>query len=136
VRATGGTAERGSGVIGTTFGVGVFLVLLMFSAHLLLNLWVTSTVEATAHDAALDVALSGALPGRRRAVEDAAIARARASLGRYADRVDLEFEPAGPHRVALRVRAPEVRLLPPIAADVFRLGGLDRRIVVEDEAPR
>jgi hypothetical protein len=123
-------------VLGTTFGVGVFLVLLMFSAHLLLNLWVTSTLEATAHDAALDVALSGAPPGRRRAVEDAALARARASLGRYADRVAFDFEPAGPHEVVLRVRAPEVRLLPPVAADVFGLGGLDRRIVVEDEAPR
>jgi hypothetical protein len=101
-----------------------------------LNLWVTSTVDAAAHDAALDVALSGAPAGRRRSVENAAISRARASLGRYADRVRFEFEPAGPHQVALRVRAPEVRLLPPIAADVFGLGGLDRRIVVEDEEPR
>src|SRR5690349_21083982 len=82
--------EAGSGVLGTTFGVGVFLVLLMFAAHLLLNLWVTSTVEAAAHDAALDVALSGATGAERRAAEARALERARASLGRFADQVRFE----------------------------------------------
>ena len=123
-------------MLGTTFGVGVFLVLLMFAAHLLLNLWVTSTVEATAHDAALDVALSGATGSARRTAEVQAIDRARASLGRFAAEVRFEFEPAGPHQVALHVTAPELHLLPPVAAAVFDLGGLDRRIVIDSEEAR
>jgi hypothetical protein len=136
VAAPGIRSDAGSGVLGTTFGVGVFLVLLMFAAHLLLNLWITSTVEAAAHDAALDVALSGATGPARQAAEDRALDGARASLGRYGDRVRFEFVPAGPHEVALHVTAPEVRLLPPVAAAVFGLGGLDRRIVVDSEDAR
>ena len=134
--SAGARDEAGSGVLGTTFGVGVFLVLLLFAAHLLLNLWVTSTVEAAAHDAALDVALSGATGSERRMAEARALERARASLGRFAARVHLEFEPAGPNQVALHVTAPELRLLPPVAAAVFDLGGFDRRIVLDSEDAR
>jgi len=123
-------------VLGTTLGVAVFLVLLMFAAHLLLNLWVTSTVEAAAHDAALDVALSGVTGSERRTAEARALERARASLGRFAAQVRFEFEPAGPNQIALHVTAPELHLLPPVAAAVFDLGGLDRRIVIDSEDPR
>ena len=56
--ATGGRRdERGSGTLSTVFGVGVFLILLMFCAHLLLNLWLMSSVDAVAH-AALFAALT------------------------------------------------------------------------------
>jgi hypothetical protein len=58
------------------------------------------------------------------------------SLGRFAERVHLEFEPAGPNQVALHVTAPELRLLPPVAAAVFDLGGFDRRIVLDSEDAR
>jgi hypothetical protein len=136
MRIRSAPSEAGSGVLGTTFGVAVVVTLLMFAAHVLLGLWITSTVTAAAHDAALDVALSGATGARRAELEQHAIARARQSLGRYGARVRLEFEPTGPDEVVLHVTAPEVRLLPPPAARAVGLGGLDRRIVVQTEDPR
>ena len=45
-------AERGAGAIGSLVGVSVFLVLLLFAVHLVLNLYGTSVVTAAAFDAA------------------------------------------------------------------------------------
>lgn len=45
-------AEAGSGVLGTLVGVTVFLTLLLFAVHLVLNLYGTSVVTAAAFDAA------------------------------------------------------------------------------------
>lgn len=45
-------AEAGSGVIGTLVGVTVFLTLLLFAVHLVLNLYGSSIVTAAAFDAA------------------------------------------------------------------------------------
>ncbi|MGI8758098.1 MAG: hypothetical protein ACR2K0_02200 [Acidimicrobiales bacterium] len=44
--------EAGSGVVGTLVGVTVFLVLLLFAVHLVLNLYGSSIVTAAAFDAA------------------------------------------------------------------------------------
>ena len=126
--------ERGSGALSSIFGVGVFLLLLMFCSHVLLNLWLTSSVDAVAHDAAVDVATSGADDARLADVEARAVDRARAALGRYGDRVTLTFEPAAPDRVVLHVTAPEIGLLPPVVADLAGSNGLDRRIVVRRES--
>ena len=69
-RVPGRFGERGSGVLSTTFGVTVFVALLMFAAHVLLNLWVISSVDAVAFDAATDVATSGTSGAARAAAED------------------------------------------------------------------
>ena len=45
-------AEAGTGLIGSIVGVTVFLVLLLFAVHLVLNLYGTSLVTAAAFDAA------------------------------------------------------------------------------------
>lgn len=45
-------AEAGSGVVGTLVGVSVFLALLLFAVHLVLNLYGSSVVTAAAFDAA------------------------------------------------------------------------------------
>lgn len=127
--------ERGSGTLSSVFGVGVFLILLMFCSHLLLNLWLTSSVDAVAHDAATDVAASGAGDAGLPAVQQRAIERARADLGEYGQRVQLTFEAGGPDRIVLHVVAPELTLLPRIVADLTGIGGLDRRIVVQREHP-
>lgn len=132
LRADDRQRERGSGTLSTVFGVTVFLVLLMFCAHLLLNLWVMSSVDAVAHDAAMDVATSGADGAALAEVEQRAIERAREDLGGYGDRIGLTFE-SDAERVVLRVVAPEITLLPRAVADVTGLGGLDRRIVVHRE---
>jgi hypothetical protein len=120
-------------VLSTSFGVGVFLTLLFFVAHVLLNLWTISMVDEAAHQAATSIALSEVTPdeARKRA---AAIDRARKSLGEYGGRVDFEFQPDPTGRtVVLRVRAPELNLLPPAASSALGVGGLDRTIVVRRE---
>ncbi len=45
-------AEAGSGVVGTLVGVTVFLTMLLFAVHLVLNLYGSSIVTAAAFDAA------------------------------------------------------------------------------------
>jgi len=45
-------SEAGTGLIGSIVGVTVFLVLLLFAVHLVLNLYGTSIVTAAAFDAA------------------------------------------------------------------------------------
>lgn len=129
--------ERGAGVLSTTFGIGVFLLLLFATSHLLLNLWVTSTVESVTTDAATRVALSGAAPDRLGAVEARAIADARADLGGYGREVRLDFEadPTG-RSVILHVRAPAIRLVPKLLGNDLGMGGIDRRIVVTREVAR
>lgn len=118
-------------MLGTTFGVGVAVLLLFLASHVLLNLWITSTVMGVAQDAAMDLAIAPD-PGDPM-VEDRVMRRARTSLGPYGDQVHLEVEHGDPTVVAIRVRAPEVRLLPEPFADALGLGPLDRRLVVARE---
>lgn len=47
-----GGGEAGAGLLGPIIGVTVFLVLLLFAVHLVLNLYGTSVVTAAAFDAA------------------------------------------------------------------------------------
>lgn len=47
-----GGPEAGTGLLGSIVGVTVFLVLLLFAVHLVLNLYGTSVVTAAAFDAA------------------------------------------------------------------------------------
>jgi len=128
-------SERGSGVVGTTFGVAVFLVLLVSAAHLLVGLWQTTAVTSVARDAANEVATAptAASPSE---VEDRALRRARDALGPLASGVELRFEHAiGAPEVILHVRAPELHLVPAGAAGVVGDDGLDRRVVVRREQP-
>ena len=127
-------SDRGNGVFSSVFGVGVFLVLLFFASHVLLNLWLTSSIDSVAHDAATDAATSGADGAHLAAVEERSIRRAREILGRYGDRVEMQFEndPAG-QSIVLHVRAPALDLLPAFVADATGLGGVDHRISVHRE---
>lgn len=124
-------AERGSGVLSTTFGVGVVLVLLFFASHLLLNLWLISVVDDVATDAAVTVARvpAGEDLGRAQAL---ALERARSTLGNIGDRVHMEFE-SNDESVVLHVTAPELRLLPSSVADPLGDDGIDRTIVIARE---
>ena len=124
--------ESGSGVISTTFGVGTFLVMLIFASHVLLNVWVISSVDSVAHDAVTDVATSGASYDTRAAVEARAATRARPALGEYGGDVDFEFR-STPQEVVLVVTAPELALLPPHLAKAVGLDGFTRTLVVRWE---
>ena len=130
------SGERGSGVLSTTFGVGVFLLLLLFSAHVLLNLWLRSSIDSVAFDAATAVATSGVGPEQLPHVQQQALTRAHEALGGYSAEVTLEFETSQPDEVALRVAAPGINLLPPLVASAAGLSGFEHRIVMpREEAP-
>lgn len=126
--------DRATGVLSTTFGIGVFLALLGFSAHILLNLFVISTVDDVAQSAATEVAVSGAGPETIAMVEARALSNARAQLGAWASKVTLRFEhdPSG-RTVILHVTSAQLRLLPRFAEVDPGPASLDRRIVVRRE---
>ena len=133
---SGAESELGVGLIGTLAGTTAFLVLLLFAAQLLLNLYATSTVTAAAFDAARVVAGEDGGPDAQPEAER----QARALLGRVGERarfswsyVDTDGRPGADH-VALRVQAESPsRLLPllPLPYDV-----VDRTVTVRVERPR
>lgn len=126
--------DRAAGQLGTTFGIGVLLTLLLFASHLLLDLWLTSSIIGVARDAAVAVASSDA--SHRPGAAERAVRVARLALGDMAEEVELSFEPDPDGRsVILHVRAPRVTMLPPGVSDVVGAEGLDRRIVVPFEDP-
>lgn len=128
--------DRGSGLLSTSFGVAAFLALLGLCAHVLLDLWVRGCVEDVAATAVTRVATSGADDALLPQVEAEAIERARQELGRWADRVLLEFEPDPSGRtVRLRVRSERVGLVPAIASTLPSADPLDTVLVRRRELP-
>jgi hypothetical protein len=130
--------EAGAGLLGTLLGVTVFLTLLLFAVHVVMNLYAASTVTAVAFDAAREVAGADGGP----AVEQAAEARARAVLGRAgsADRLRLAWAypstdgDGEPDVVELRVRAESPSTFLPGVS--LPLASVDRTIRVRLERPR
>lgn len=122
--------ERGAGLVSTLGGVTMFLGLLLFAVHLVLNLYGTSTVTAVAFDAARIAAGSDG-------DEAAAEAYARRLLGGYVERgaLELDWSASDADHVRLRVVAehPTADLLPllDLPFDVT-----DRTVVVRREAFR
>ena len=123
--------DAGAGLVGTVAGVAVFLVLLLFAVQVLLNLYATSVVTAAAFDAAREVAAAG---GDRRAI-DAAEAKARAVLGRYASAVTFEWAVPAGGDVVVRVRA-ENRLFSFPGLSIEPLQVVDRTVRARIECVR
>jgi hypothetical protein len=100
--------DRGAGVISTAFGVIVFLVLLLFTAQLLVNLFFSSMVTSAAHDAASDVAHSGVQPpsSARLAAED----QLRERLGAAGEEASVRWDTSRADVVELIVSVPYPRL--------------------------
>lgn len=109
------------------------LALLLFSAHVLLNLWARSTVHAVAVDAALTVATSGArTPAERTRAERNAIDAARRQLGSYATTMSMEFDPSPPGGdVVLQVRGPGLSVVP--GAATLGIGPIDLAVRMPSE---
>lgn len=121
--------EGGSGLVGTLGGVSMFLVLVLFAVHLVLNLYGSSTVTAVAFDAAR---LAAGSDGD----EAAAGAYAERLLAGYAARGALELRwSSDADHVRLRIVAehPTADLLPfvDLPFDVT-----DRTVVVRREVLR
>lgn len=129
--------ERGSGLLSSVFGVAVVSGMIGLGANVAIGLWIRSTVDSVAHDAAVRVASvppggdpRPGVPG----VERSAVENARHLLGDYGDRVVLTFIDSGdPMFVALHVEAPGVALLPRMIGGGPVVGSIDRVIVVRRE---
>lgn len=124
--------ERASGLLSTVLGVAVVLGVLGLAVNVTLGLWLRSTVDAVAYDAARRVATTPSGVDRHDAAA-VALADARRLLGAHADRVELQFESLDP--VQLHVRSPGVELLPAMVDGGPTVGTIDRRIVMQAEAP-
>ncbi|HPB46021.1 MAG TPA: hypothetical protein PLP95_09230, partial [Microthrixaceae bacterium] len=118
----------------TCFGVGVFLVLLTFASHVLLNLWTLSTLDAVAHDAATDVATSGTDAEHLAAVETEAIRRAREALGSWGEHAEIRVAASSiDDPVVVTVSGPSLSLLPEPVAAALGLHHLERTATVQRE---
>lgn len=127
-------AQRGSGVFGTTFGLFVFLLMLLVAVNVIYALYARSMVTNAAFDAARDVAGYAAAGDRdtARASEDAEF-HARIGLG---DAARLEWSADDPDVVVLRVVAVTPSLVPRALRDIFGVGATDRQVRVRVERER
>jgi Flp pilus assembly protein TadG len=129
-------ADVGTGLIGSVFALLAFLALLLFAVQLLMALYTTSVVTSAAHEAAR-VAASGAVDQRDPAAVMAARARGerrlRQLLGRFGDRVTLDWSSSTQNDVELRVKADAPRFLLPSLGGAHALGHVDRTVRVRVE---
>jgi hypothetical protein len=131
--------EGGQSLISAVAGVAVFLGFLFFAVHLVVSLYATSSVTGHAYDAArrvaaadIDHADAGAVAAAQRRAE----ADVRASLGRYADRLEpFDWSGTDADVVRLRVRADNPSFL--VFADgLLGVEEIDRTVTVRVERAR
>lgn len=125
--------EDGTGVIGTVFGVTVFLVLLLFAVQVLVGLYATSVVTASTYDAARIVA--GSDQGDSAAGRADAEAAARGQLGRFGHQTAFQWENDA-EAVRLHVRARRPTVLPRSLVSSVGLSDIDRTVTVRSERAR
>lgn len=129
--------QRGAGLVSTSAGLLVFMLLMLAAVQILFNLYATSMVTAAAHDAARQVAGLDAAADRC-----GAAARAEAeflrSLGDYgaAGHATLHWTCTDPDVVRLRVVARHPSVLPERLGPLNSLASLDRTIEVRVESRR
>jgi len=124
--------DRGAGLLGTSFGILVFLGFLFFAVQLLFNLYATSVVTSATYDAARRVATVG--HNATQADIDKSEAAARDALGGYAQRVRFDWDVASdPSVVRLHVKAKNPRFLGPSIDTLVGFDEIDRTVVVRVE---
>lgn len=102
--------DDGTGLVSAFIGFTIFLVLLLFAAQVLVRLYATSALTATAFDAAREVAST---PGDPVSAVPAAEAAARHRLGRFgAAHTVFTWLEADDQQVVLRVDAAAPGLMP------------------------
>jgi len=126
--------ERGAGVIGTSAGFLVFMLLMLMAVQVLFNLYANTIVTAAAHDAARSVASFSAgeepcdrVPAANRELVD--------SLGDYADAavISLAWVCDGGDVVVLSISALHPTVLPERMRGLLGLGSLEREITIRVE---
>ncbi len=112
-------------MISTLAGIAVFLALLFFAVHLLLNLYATSVVTAVTWDAAR---IAAGESGTAAAAE----AHARGLLGERAEDVDFQWGASG-DAITLKVTASNPNLLWPGLMSSVGVEGIERTVIVRVE---
>ena len=124
--------DRGAGLLGTSFGILVFLGFLFFAVQLLFNLYATSVVTSATYDAARRVATVG--HPATKADMDAAEAAAREQLGQYSRRVTFTWDvTSDPDEVKLQVVATNPRFLGPSIDSLVGFDEIRRTVIVRVE---
>jgi hypothetical protein len=125
--------EAGTGLIGASAGVTVFLVLMLLAVQVLFNLYATSAVTAAAYDAARIAAGFDGDPAGRWAAEN----HVRQVLGRYAEAADVEVQMTPqPDDVVLTVTASNPGFLPVALRRPLAFDTIERTVRVRIERPR
>ena len=123
-------AEEGTGLIGSTAGILVFVVFLLLAVQVLFDLYARSAVTAATFDAARVVA--GADAGATPAAEVDAETTARHVLGRYGHRARFHWA-VDAENVALTVQARNPGLLPALVSRALSLDAIERTVRVRRE---
>ena len=127
------TAEDGTALVGTLFGVTVFLLLLLFAVQVLLGLYTTTVVTSAAADAANELSHAPDPTDRRvqQEISDRAADRLGA-FGRGSGQFALDWEGTDGDTVVVTVHAHKMTLVP--AAFGSALGNrIDRTLRVRTE---
>lgn len=130
--------ESGTGLIGTSAGVAVFLIFLLFAVQLTLNLYATSTVSAAGFDAARTVASQRVDHGDAAEVAAAqadATETLRTMLGETGRHADVSWT-VGTEVVRLRLVVDAPGVLPSAFGGSAGPRRIDRTFVVRVEQPR
>ena len=129
--------QRGAGLVGTSAGFLVFMLMMLAAVQILFNLYATSMVTAAAHDAAREVAGFDAAADRCGAVA-AAEAAFLDSLGDYgaASHATLHWTCNDPDVVRVTVVAQHPSVLPARFGGLTSLSTLNRTIEIRAETRR
>lgn len=129
--------DRGAGLLSTSAGFLVFMLMLLAAVQIMFNLYATSLVTGAAYDAARQVA-SFDSSADRCAGATAAEASFLASLGDYGagGHASLQWTCTDPSVVKARVQAQHPSILPKDLAGLSSLANLDRTIEVRVESLR
>lgn len=106
--------DRGAGLVSTLSGVLGFLSIMFLAVQLLVHLYATSMVTSAAHEGARLAARGGVDQTDPASVAFArarAEARVRQLLGRFGDRVTMDWSGSDTDHVVLRVQATSPRFL-------------------------
>ena len=134
-----GRPDRGAGLIGVIAGVTVFLAFLLFAVQLLISLYATSSVTDAAWDGARQVAgarIDHGDPSTLAAAEAGAEVRMRAELGRFAERVEVDWTGTDAEYVSVRVRGTTPRFGLPGLSGPLGFDVIDRTVRVRVEVLR
>jgi hypothetical protein len=131
--------DSGTGLIATLAGVLVFLVFLLFTVQLLVDLYATSASTNAAFDGARMVAGSRADHGdsaAMQAIRSAAEARVRAELGTFGGSIELDWSGSNDDTVQLRIEGDTPRFLFPGFSGPLGADHIDRTVRVRVESFR